>query len=560
MRTTGAKALVAELNSQGMHVAFGIPGGVLIPLFDELLAAEKRGDLHTILVRHEQGAAHMADGFARASGRVGLCIATSGPGATNLVTGIATAYMDSVPILALTGQVRTASIGTDAFQEADIFGITMPIVKHNYLVKSAADVPQILVNALHIASTGRPGPVLVDLPMDVATGEFEYVAPTGPDLPGYRPTVKGNARTIRRAAEVIAQAKRPLLYLGGGVILSNASDQARQLAEKLNLPTFTTLLGKGAFPETHTLALGMAGMHGCAYANLAVAECDLLIALGARFDDRITGNLAKFAPTAGVVHIDVDPAEIGKNVPVTVPIVGDCKSVLQDLIPLLKARAEDEWNRRCQELKETYPLRYEHSDEVIMPQLVVEQLYRATKGDAIVVTGVGQHQMWSAQYYRCTRPRQFLSSGGLGTMGYALPAAIGAQVACPDALVLAIDGDGSFQMNSQELATAVQEHLPVKVAILNNGYLGMVRQWQDMFYDKRYSGVDLAASPDFVKLAEAYGAVGLRAERPEEVPEVIEKALKVEDRPCVMDFRVAREANVMPMIPAGKSVDEMRIE
>jgi len=557
---TAAEALVQGLNRAGVDVIFGIPGGVLIPIYDKLLAACQSGALRNILVRHEQGAAHMADGFSRASGRVGVCLATSGPGATNLVTGIATAYMDSVPMVALTGQVRTSVIGTDAFQEADIFGITMPVVKHSYLVKRGQDLPQILCDAFYIASSGRPGPVLIDIPSDVSTAPFEPFVPEGPDTPGYRPTVRGNFRTIRRAAEVIAEAQRPLLYVGGGAVSSGAADEVRKLVELTNIPVFTTLLGKGVFPETHRLSLGMAGMHGTAYANYAIQECDLLIAIGARFDDRVTGDLRKFAPMARAIHIDVDPAEIGKNVPVVVPIVGDCKTVLAEMLPMVKPREADHWNVRCDDLKTQYPLRYEQSADSIMPQQAIEELHRITSGEAIVVTGVGQHQMWSAQHYLCSRPRQFLSSGGLGTMGYALPAALGAQVACPDQLVVAIDGDGSFQMTLQELATGVAERLPVKTMILNNGFLGMVRQWQDLFYSKRYSGVDLAGSVDFVKLAEAYGAVGLRATKPEELRPTLERAMDVNDRPCVIDVVVDREANVMPMIPSGKSVDDMRLE
>ncbi len=557
MKITGAQAVVECLKNENVEVIFGIPGGATIPLYDVLYES----DVRHVLCRHEQGAAHAADGYARASGKVGVCCATSGPGATNLVTGIANAYMDSVPLVAMTGQVPTTSIGRDAFQEADTFGITMPIVKHSYLVQSSADIPQTLHDAFYIARTGRPGPVLVDFPRDVFLGELEMEGyPQTCAHEGYKPTTRGNVRAIRRAAEAINQAKRPLMYVGGGAMSANAHPEVVALAEKLNCPVFTTLMGKGCFPETHPLSLGMAGMHGTAYANYAIHECDLLLAIGARFDDRVTGRLDSFAPHAKVVHIDVDPAEIGKNVPATYPIVGDCKLVLQELIEHVNPREPDEWNKQCEEWKEKYPLKYEMREDGVVPQYVIEELYKLTRGEAIIVTDVGQNQMWAAQFYKTDKPRHFISSGGLGTMGYSLPASVGAQVARPGELVCCVTGDGGFQMTIQELTTAVVQKLPIKIILLNNQYLGMVRQWQTLFYDNRLSAVDLEGNPDFVKLADAYGAVGMRVMSNDEVRGALEKALEIDDRPCVIEFCVVRTANVMPMIPAGGTVKDIRFE
>jgi acetolactate synthase-1/2/3 large subunit len=560
MRLTGAKALVKSLEEEGVEVIFGIPGGVVLPIYDALYDS----GIRNILTRHEQGAVHAADGYARATGRVGVCIATSGPGATNLVTGIANAYMDSVPLVAFTGQVATNMIGTDAFQEADITGITMPIVKHSYLVKDPADLPRVVQEAFYIASTGRPGPVLVDIPVDVSRGELDYKRSDTVSLPGYRPTFKGHRKQIKEAASLIMRSSRPLIYAGGGAITSGASDELRRLAEENRLPVTTTLMGKGAFPENHPLSLGMLGMHGTRYANYAVCEADLLVALGARFDDRITGKLSEFATNAKVIHVDVDPAEIGKNVGVDVPIVGDLRAVLKEINAVLAAQRENHeppdlgpWHEMISEWKEKYPLRYEMGDK-IKPQFVVEELYRLTRGKAVVCTEVGQNQMWAAQYYRTDKPRRWISSGGLGTMGYGLPASLGAQVGLPGETVIDIAGDGSIQMTSQEMATAVLECLPVKVAILNNGYLGMVRQWQQLFYHRRYSGSCLRRneSPDFVKLAEAYGMLGLRATRPEEVEEVITAALQ-HDGPVLMDFQVEEEENVFPMVAPGAPLYDM---
>jgi len=557
MRMTGAQALLESLKREGVDVIFGYPGGQVLPIYDALYQQDA---IRHILVRHEQGAAHMADGYARASGRVGVCLATSGPGATNLVTGIATAYMDSIPIVAITGQVPTFAIGRDSFQEADITGITMPVTKHNYLVRDASRLPTIVKEAFFIASTGRPGPVLIDVPGDISREEIEFHYPETIELRAYRPTIKGHALMIRRAAELIAKAERPVLYVGGGVIASGATKELAELAHRCHLPVTATLMGKGSFDETDPLFLGMPGMHGTAYANYALNEADLIIAAGVRFDDRVTGKLATFAPKAKFIHIDVDPAEIGKSVAPEIPIVGDIKYVLSALLRKLEPREDHlEWHDTIAGWKRDYPLRY--TGDGLKPQFVVEQIYEVTKGEAIICTEVGQAQMWSSQFYPCTRPRQFLSSGGLGTMGYGFPAAIGAQVACPDAVVWDIAGDGSIQMNIQELATAVANKLPVKVAIINNGYLGMVRQWQELFYGRRYSGTDLwVGTPDFVKVAEAYGAVGLRVKEEPEVMPALRQAMEITDRPCFIDFWVAREENVMPFVPAGGSIDQMMVD
>ncbi|MHB1001748.1 MAG: biosynthetic-type acetolactate synthase large subunit [Armatimonadota bacterium] len=555
MKLNGARALLESLRNEGVDVIFGYPGGVVIPIYDSLFDYK---EIKHILVRHEQGAAHAADGYARATGKVGVCLATSGPGATNLVTGIATAYMDSIPMVAITGQVKTTALGKDSFQEADITGITMPITKHNFLIKSPDEIAGVVAEAFHIARSGRPGPVLIDIPMDVSLGQVDYKPVMSVDMPSYKPTMAGHPLQIKKAAKAIAAAERPVLYVGGGLITSGASPELIELSERANIPVTTTLLGKGAIPETHQHSLGMLGMHGTAYANYAVAHCDLLIAIGARFDDRVTGKLDAFAQNAKVIHIDIDPAEIGKTVHVDIPIVGDCKTILQQLLEHLSPRNENEWNEQIVQWKEKYPLQYGSLDSVY-PQYVIEKILEVTNGDAIIATGVGQHQMFAAQFYKCKFPRQFLSSGGLGTMGYGLPAGLGAQIGCPDQTVFVIDGDGSIQMNMQELMTAVVYKVPIKIAILNNQYLGMVRQWQELFWKGRYSETDISVQPDFVKLAEAYGAVGLRAETKDQVMDVLKKSLEYTDRPVIMDFHTIREENVFPMIPAGQSIEEMMV-
>ncbi|HIH45259.1 MAG TPA: acetolactate synthase large subunit [Candidatus Methanoperedenaceae archaeon] len=551
-KMTGAKALVESLRREKVDVMFGYPGGAVLPIYDELYDCE----IEHILVRHEQAAAHAADGYARATGRVGVCMATSGPGATNLVTGIATAYMDSVPIVALTGQVPRSLIGYDAFQEANITGITLPITKHNYLVREAKEIPRVVKEAFHIASTGRPGPVLIDLPKDTQTEMIEFDYPAEVKLRGYKPTFAGNEQQIKKAASEILRAERPVIYAGGGVIISGASTELLELAEALLAPVTTTLMGIGSFPTAHPLSLGMLGMHGTRYANYAVQECDLLISVGARFDDRVTGKIAAFAPGAKIMHIDVDPAEISKNVRVDVPIVGDAKRVLKSLVKYIRAgqrKSTTEWNKKVETWKKEFPLGYKKDG--LKPQFVVESFCDVCP-DAIIVTEVGQNQMWAAQFFKYTKPRTFISSGGLGTMGYGFPASIGVKVGKPDSVVVDIAGDGSFQMNSQELATVVQNDIPVIAAILNNGFLGMVRQWQELFFERRYSSTCIEGSVDFVKLAEAYGALGLRATKPEDVKDVIEEAVS-SGRPTVIDFVVEREENVSPMVPAGAAINEI---
>ena len=547
----GAQILLEVLRAEGVDVVFGIPGGSVIPILDAFYDAT---DIRFILTRHEQGAGHAADGYARATGKVGVCIATSGPGATNLVTALATANFDSIPVVAITGQVKTNLIGNDAFQEADITGITRPITKHNYLVRDVGQLGECLRAAFYIARTGRPGPVLVDIPVDVATAKTDLALPDRASLPGYKPVVKGNRRQIQRAAEAINAAERPVLYVGGGVILSGASDLLRQLAMKANIPVTTTLLGLGAFPEDHPLALKMLGMHGTVYANYAVHEADLLVAIGARFDDRITGDVKKFAPHARIIHVDIDPSSISKNIRVDSPVVGDARDVLEGLLDLVEPCDRSSWLARLDEWKKKSPLAYKPNG--LKPQYVVQQICEASRGEAIVCTEVGQNQMWAAQYYTHRHPRHFLSSGGLGTMGYGFPAAIGAQVGCPDALVVDIAGDGSIQMNIQELATAVYNKIPVKVCILDNGYLGMVRQWQELFYKRRYAATCLDGNPDFVRLAEAYGACGARVTKSEEVRPALEKAF-ADRNVWVLDFVVDREENVFPMVPAGEAIDRM---
>jgi acetolactate synthase-1/2/3 large subunit len=550
-KVNGAKALIKCLEKEGVDTLFGYPGGQIIPFYNELYDS----DLRHILVRHEQAAAHAADGYARATGKTGVCVSTSGPGATNLVTGIATAYMDSVPIVALTGQVPRSLIGNDAFQEADITGITMPITKHNYLVQDPQEIPRIVKEAFHIASTGRPGPVLIDLPKDVQNLEIDLQYPDKVELRGYKPTYKGNTQQIKRAAEEIANSCRPIIYAGGGVVSSNASAELVELAEAIMAPVTTTLMGISSIPTEHPLYVGMLGMHGCKYANYAIQESDLIIAVGARFDDRVTGKLESFAPNARVIHIDVDPAEISKNVKVHIPIVGDAKQVLKSLIKYVQRCKSVEWIEKVNQWKKEYPLAYRGCKDTIMPQFVIEQISEACR-DAIIVTEVGQHQMWAAQFFKYSKPRTFLTSGGLGTMGYGFPAAMGAKVGRPDKTVINIAGDGSFQMNSQELATVVQNDIPVVNVILNNGYLGMVRQWQELFYDRRYSYTFIKGSVDFVKLAEAYGALGLRAEKPSEVRPAIEEAVR-SGRPAVVEVIVECEANVYPMVPAGAAINEI---
>ena len=555
----GSQALVAALEDEGCDVLFGFPGGVAIPFYDALYDAK---NLRHVLVRHEQGAAHAADGYARATGKVGVCTSTSGPGATNLVTGIATAYLDSVPLVAITWQVRSDLIGTDAFQEADMTGITLPIVKHSYLVKDTADLSQVLHEAFHIASTGRPGPVVIDIPVDIALGETAYRKADTLDLPGYKPTVKGHVKQIRAAAKAINEAQRPVLYLGGGVISSNAAPEILRLAELRRLPVATTLMGLGAFPETHQLSMGMLGMHGTVTANYAVHECDLLIAVGARFDDRVTGKLKAFAPHARIIHVDVDPAEIGKNVAPLIPIVGDVKSVAAALEKELQAsewspERSEPWLARIAERKADFPLHYEDpTDGTLAPQFVVQEIDRVTGHDAVVCTDVGQHQMWATQYYTYAFARQFISSGGLGTMGFGLPASIGAKIGRPDKTVIDISGDGGFQMTMQELATAVNFDVPVVVCILNNGYLGMVRQWQDLFWSKRYSFTCIEVQPDFKLLAEAFGAVGMRVTDKDQVEPALREAI-ASGRPAVIDFKTSPEENVYPMVPAGQEITEM---
>jgi acetolactate synthase-1/2/3 large subunit len=554
-RMSGAEILVESLRKEGVDTIFGYPGGVVLGIFDTLYDAPIR----IVLTRHEQAAAHAADGYARVSGKVGVCMTTSGPGATNLVTGIATAHMDSVPIVALTGQVATPLIGGDAFQEADITGITRPITKHNYLVKDVRDLARVIKEAFHIAPTGRPGPVLIDLPKDVTTDETVFKYPKAVELRGYKPKYEGHPRQIKRAVQEIAKAERPVIYAGGGMICSGASRELAEFARKTQIPVTLTLLGLGAFPASDPLFMGMLGMHGTKCANSAVSGCDLLIAIGARFDDRVTGKIEKFAPDATIIHIDIDPSAISKNVVVDLPIVGDVKNILSELTPLVKKCKTSQWLKQIAKWKKEFPLTYDRKANTIKPQYVVEQIYEATEGKAIIATEVGQNQMWAAQYYKFEKPRHFLSSGGLGTMGYGFPAAIGAQIACPDKLVFDIAGDGSFQMNIQELATVTRLKLPVKVAILNNQFLGMVRQWQDMFYGKRYSSSCLADNPDFAKVAEAFGATGIKVTKKRDVRPAIDKAIETPG-PVVLDFAVDREENVMPMVPAGAAISDMIME
>jgi len=564
MKVTGAQALFRSLEGEGVDMVFGIPGGAILPAYDPLLDSSVRH----VLNRHEQGAGHAAEGYAWATGKVGVCMATSGPGGCNLVTALADAKMDSVPLVAITGQVPTPVVGNDAFQEADITGITMPVTKHNFLVTHPGAVAETIREAFHIASTGRPGPVLVDIPKDVLVNETTWSWPERVTLPGYKPTTKGNQRQVVEAVKMILRAERPVLYVGGGVIKAEASKELHDLATTGRLPVVTTLMARGSFPDSNELCLGMPGMHGNYTAVTAMQKADLLVALGARFDDRVTGKLDAFAPGARVIHVDIDPAEIGKNRSADVPIVGDCRDVIGKLAAELAKRQEEAggppdrsaWLAQLDEWRETYPLRYEQpADGPLKPQYCVQRLYEAAGGDdTIVVAGVGQHQMWASQFWRFESPRTWINSGGLGTMGFAVPAALGAKAGRPDKRVVAIDGDGCFQMTCQELATSTTEDIPFVTAIINNAYLGMVRQWQELFYSERYSQVHLTYDvPDYVKLAEAYGAVGLRVEHPAEVDATIEKALSIEDRSVVIDFRVDSQEMCFPMVPAGASNDDI---
>lgn len=565
---TGAQSLVRSLESVGVDTVFGIPGGAILPAYDPLLDSTK---VRHILVRHEQGAGHAAEGYAAATGKVGVCMATSGPGATNLVTAIADAYMDSVPMVAITGQVSSSAIGTDAFQEADIRGITMPITKHNYLVTDPAQIPRAIAEAFHIASTGRPGPVLVDISKDALQAQTTFEWPPKIDLPGYRPVARPHNKQIREAARLIAESRRPVLYVGGGVIRAGASDALRELVDLTQIPVVTTLMARGSVPDRHPLNLGMPGMHGTVAAVTGLQKADLLITLGARFDDRVTGQLSTFAPHAKVIHADIDPAEISKNRVADVPIVGDCKDVIHELLGAIRADHEaghrgdyTSWHEQVQEWKSTYPLGYTAPEgDSVAPQHVIERIGAISGPESIFVAGVGQHQMWAAQFISYERPNSWVNSGGLGTMGFAVPAAMGAKVAEPHRTVWAIDGDGCFQMTNQELATCVINNIPIKVAVINNSSLGMVRQWQTLFYNERYSNTDLHTSverrvPDFVKLADAYGCVGLRCETPDQVDATIAKAMEINDVPVVVDFVVHRDAMVWPMVPAGVSNDKIQ--
>ncbi|MGQ0845424.1 MAG: acetolactate synthase large subunit [Sporichthyaceae bacterium] len=561
---TGAQSLIRSLEAAGVENIFGIPGGCILPAYDPLFDSKQ---IRHILVRHEQGAGHAAQGYAMATGRVGVCMATSGPGATNLVTPLADAMMDSVPIVAITGQVPSAAIGSDAFQEADIRGITMPITKHNYLITNPDDIPRAIAEAFHIASTGRPGPVLVDISKDALQAKTTFNWPDSIDLPGYRPVTRPHAKQVREAAKMIVAAQRPVLYVGGGVIKAGASAELKVLAELTGIPVVTTLMARGAFPDSHELHLGMPGMHGTVAAVGSLQRSDLLITLGARFDDRVTGKLSSFAPLAKVVHADIDPAEIGKNRHADVPIVGDAREVIADLIVAIKAEHDadnrgnyDEWRTQVLELRDRYPLGYDHpEDGTLSPQYVLERLGEIAGPDAIYCAGVGQHQMWAAQFVKYEKPGTWLNSGGLGTMGYSVPAAMGAKVGRPDAVVWGVDGDGCFQMTNQELATCAINDIPIKMAVINNGSLGMVRQWQTLFYDSLYSNTDLQSKriPDFVKLADAYGCVGLRCDKAEDVDATIRKAMEINDVPVVIDFVVHQDAMVWPMVAAGTSNDEI---
>jgi acetolactate synthase-1/2/3 large subunit len=558
MKLTGAQVLMEVLKEEKVDTIFGFPGGAVIDIYDEL----DKTDIRHILVRHEQGAVHAADGYARAGNTVGVCLVTSGPGATNTVTGIASAYMDSIPLVILTGQVPTQLIGNDAFQEVDIVGITRPCTKHNYLVPSAEAFPRIIKEAFYLARSGRPGPVLVDIPKDVTKAVIDYQPIKDVRLKSYNPTYEPNMKQLKKVVDLIASSQRPVIFAGGGVILSGAAAELTEFARKVRIPVTTSLMGLGTFPGSDPLWLGMLGMHGTYRANMSTGACDLLISIGVRFDDRVTGKTDAFAAQAKIVHIDIDPTSIRKNIPVTIPIVGDCKTSLRHLNQLIEQadlkeieQKRQRWLDQIEEWKSTKPLAYKQED-TLKPQFVVEKLYELTNGEAIITTEVGQNQMWAAQYYHFDQPNHFITSGGLGCMGFGLPAAIGAQTACPNKVVVDIAGDGSIQMNIQEMATAVQSGLPVKVVILNNAYLGMVRQWQELFYGRRYACTGMDCAPDFVKLAEAYGALGLRATKPQEVETVLKEGLSA-DGPVIMDFKVDREESVYPMVPAGAPITEM---
>ncbi len=559
---TGAQALIRALEHEGVDVVFGVPGGAILPAYDPILDSPIRH----VLARHEQGAGHMASGYAHATGRVGVTIATSGPGATNLITPLQDAHMDSIPVVAITGQVATHAIGMDAFQEAHTWGISMPVTKHNYLITDVDEIPHVIREAFHLAATGRPGPVLVDIPKDVLNDTMVWRSAGEIDLPGYRPSIKGHPRQIKAAIEMIEASQRPVLYAGGGIIRAEASDELRAFAELANVPVVTTLMGRGGIPDSHPLCLGMPGMHGNYTAITSMQKADLLIAIGSRFDDRVTGKVEAFAPEAQVIHVDIDPAEIGKVREADVPIVGDAKTVLGQLTERMTKQRGDgaapertAWFAQLREWQERHPLRYEQDpDGPIQQQYVIQELHKMTGGNAIVVAGVGQHQMWASQFWGFERPNTWINSGGLGTMGYAVPAAVGAKAGMPDDTVIAIDGDGCFQMTIQELITASTEDIPVKIVVMNNVYLGMVRQWQKLFYDGRYSATDLTDhTPDYPKLAEAMGCVGLRAESPDEVGPAIEKMLAIDDKPVVLEIRCDPDAMVFPMIPAGGSNDDV---
>ncbi len=561
-RLSGAHALIKALEHEGVEVIFGLPGGAILPAYDPMLDSPIRH----VLARHQQAAGHMASGYAHATGRVGVTVATSGPGATNLITPLADAYMDSIPVVAITGQVATSAIGNDAFQEAHTWGISMPCTKHNYLITDASEIPDVVREAFHLAATGRPGPVLIDIPKDILNAEMEWHSAGEMNLPGYKPSVKGHPKQVKAAIELIMESERPILYAGGGIIRAEAADELRTFAELGNLPTVTTLMGRGAIPDSHELSLGMPGMHGNYTAITSMQKADLLVTVGARFDDRVTGDPSAFAPLAKVIHVDVDPAEIGKVRNPEVPIVGDAKAVLGQLITAMRKRLGDNpaparqpWMDTLRGWQESHPLHFDQDPEgPILQQFVISELHRLTEGDAIVVAGVGQHQMWVSQFWGFERPKTWINSGGLGTMGYAVPAAVGAKAGMPDELVVAIDGDGCFQMTSQELITASIEGIPVKIFVMNNHSLGMVKQWQRLFYDNRFSAIDLTEhTPDFPKLAEAMGCVGLRADHPGEVASVIEKALAVNDKPVVVEFRCDPDAMVFPMVPAGGSNDNV---
>ena len=553
MNMRGAKILVESLKRAEVEYIFGVQGGAAMPIFDDLYDTE---GLKLLPMRHEQGAVHAADGYARATGKVGVTLATSGPGATNLVTGIATAHMDSIPMVAITGQVATYLMGNDAFQECDILGVTRPICKHSYLIKSSDEVADVVAEAFHIAATGKPGPVVIDFAKDAQVQESAFYYPESVNIRSYNPTVVGHPGQIKKAIDLINQAEKPMIYAGGGVTLANAHEELRHFTDKTGIPITVTLMGLGAFPETHPLAMRMPGMHGSCCANYAFSDADLVIAIGARFDDRVTGNLERFSQKSKKIHIDIDPSCIGKNVSVDIPIVGDAKNILRDMNKLAQPVQIEPWMRQIREWQEKYPFEYRQNGDQVMPQYVIEQTYDLFP-DAVVTADVGQHQMWAAQYFKYTEHRQWLNSGGLGTMGFSLPATIGAQLGRPDKTLVNINGDGSFIMNIQELVPAVTMKLPLKIFIINNMYLGMVRQWQEMFFQKRYSAVDYHDNPDFAKLAEAFGATGIRVERPEEVRPALEQAKKIEDGPVVIDFIVDEEENVFPMVPSGAGLDEV---